>query len=211
MVTNRFLSLALCTALLSAAPMLAFAQQAPPATPHQAELAHIETYLNGITTAQSDFVMASPDGQQTRGTFYLSRPGKLRFDYSEPKGNLLIADGDYIIFWDAKAKQASNEPISATPAAFLLKPHISLTDGLKVIAYEHAAGVIRVTVVEAKDPGAGSVTVVLGDQPMELRGWSLSDPQGSRTEVSFTGWKFGNALEPSLFKFQDPNAGRRHR
>ncbi len=109
------------------------------------------------------------------------------------------------------AQAAAKAAPQTAPAAFLLKPHISLTDGLKVIAYEHAAGVIRVTVVEAKDPGAGSVTVVLGDQPMELRGWSLSDPQGSRTEVSFTGWKFGGSLDSGLFKFQDPNSGRRHR
>ena len=211
MVTNRFFPLALGIALFAATPVLAQSQPAPGAGPHQAELAQIESYLNGITTAQSEFVMASPDGQQTRGAFYLSRPGKLRFDYSEPKGNLLIADGDYIVFWDAKAKQASNEPISATPAAFLLKPHISLGDGLKVTNFEHAAGVIRVTVVEAKDPGAGSVTIVLGDQPMELRGWNLSDPQGGQTQVTFTGWKFGASLEPGLFKFQDPNAGRRHR
>src|SRR4051812_42947145 len=102
-------------ALLAAAPMAAHAQATKPpvapqaAAPTQAaDLQAIENYLNGLTTAQADFTFAGPDGTVSRGTFYLSRPAKLRFDYTDPKGNLLIADGDYVIYYDAKQKEASN-------------------------------------------------------------------------------------------------------
>src|SRR5215469_11438189 len=78
-----------------------------PAAGQQADLGRIESYLNGITTAEADFTMVSPDGAISKGKFDLSRPGKLRFEYTEPKGNLLVADGSYIIFWDAKQKEAS--------------------------------------------------------------------------------------------------------
>jgi outer membrane lipoprotein-sorting protein len=155
--------------------------------------------------------MVSPDGAVAKGRFDLSRPGKLRFDYTDPKGNQLIADGDYIIFWDAQQKEASNEPISETPASFLLKPHISLTDGVKVANYEHAAGMIRVTLVEEKDPGAGAVTIAFADQPLELRAWRIADPQGQVTDVTFSNWRFGLSLDPGLFHFRDPKAGIRHR
>lgn len=198
-------------ALLAATQSETQAQTAPAAAQQQADIAKVETYLNGITTAEADFTMVSPDGQVSHGIFYLSRPGKLRFEYVEPKGNLLVADGDYIIYWDAQQKEASNAPISSTPAAFLLKPRISLTDGTRITAYEHAGGMIRLTLVQAKDPGAGSVTIAFADQPVELRAWRITDPQGSTTDVTFSNWRLGVSLDPALFHFKAPDSGKRHR
>jgi outer membrane lipoprotein-sorting protein len=185
---------------------------AAPAPTQAADLQGIENYLNGLTTAQADFSFAGPDGTISRGTFYLSRPAKLRFDYAEPKGNLLIADGDYVIFYDAKQKEASNLPISSTPLAFLLRPKVSLTDGVKVTGFEHSAGAIRATLVRSKSEGDGSVTVAFGDNPIELRGWRLVDGQGQTTDVSFSNWKFGMPLDQALFHFVDPTrSGKRGR
>jgi outer membrane lipoprotein-sorting protein len=193
-------------ALLAFAPLPVQAQATkPPAASQALDLAGIEAYLNGLTTAQADFTFAGPDGSVSHGVFYLSRPSKLRFEYTEPKGNLLIADGDYVIYWDAQQKEASNLPISSTPLDFLLRQKVSLTDGVKVTAFEHGAGVIRATLVRPKNEGDGSVTVAFGDNPIELRGWRLVDGQGGTTDVSFSNWKFGMTLDAALFHFVDPN------
>src|SRR4029079_11503560 len=58
----------------------------------QAEVARIEQYLNSIRTMRSRFVQVGSDGT-ARGTFYLSRPGKLRLEYESPVTILLIANG----------------------------------------------------------------------------------------------------------------------
>jgi outer membrane lipoprotein-sorting protein len=187
------------------------AAERQPEAGRQADIATIEAYLNGLTTAQADFTFVAPDGAVSRGEFYLNRPNRLRFDYAEPKGNLLIADGDYVIYWDAGQKEASNLPIEQTPLAFLLKPRISLTDGLRILGYEHSAGIIRIQLARDKDAGDGSVTVAFSDQPVELRGWRLIDGQGQITDVSFSNWRFGMSLAMSLFHFDDPRQGRRGR
>jgi outer membrane lipoprotein-sorting protein len=198
--------------LFALSPLPAGAQTTTaPAASQASDLAGIENYLNGLTTAQADFTFAAPDGTVTHGVFDLSRPSKLRFEYTEPKGNLLIADGDYVIFWDAQQKEQSNLPISSTPLDFLLRPKVSLTNGVKVTAFEHKAGVIRATLVRSKSEGDGSVTVAFGDNPIELRGWRLVDGQGQTTDVSFSNWKFGMSLDPTLFHFVDPNHGKRGR
>src|SRR5271170_987423 len=198
--------------LFALSPLPAGAQTTTAAAASQtSDLAGIEKYLNGLTTAQADFSFAAPDGTVTHGVFYLSRPSKLRFEYTEPKGNLLIADGDYVIYWDAQQKEQSNLPISSTPLDFLLRPKVSLTDGVKVTAFEHSAGVIRATLVRSKSEGDGSVTVAFGDNPIELRGWRLVDGQGQTTDVTFSNWKFGMSLDPVLFHFVDPNHGKRGR
>jgi len=198
-----------------AVPITAHAQanKLPVAAPTQAaDLQGIENYLNGLTTAQADFTFAGPDGTVSHGVFYLSRPTKLRFEYTEPKGNLLIADGDYVIYYDAQQKEASNLPISSTPLDFLLRQKVSLTEGVKVTAFEHGAGAIRATLVRSKSEGDGSVTIAFGDNPMELRGWRLVDGQRQTTDVSFSNWKFGMSLDPAMFHFVDPNRkGKRGR
>jgi outer membrane lipoprotein-sorting protein len=208
---RKFLSAALV--VLGLLPLsLPEASAAPPAAESQQnDLTRIESYLNGLTTAEADFTLVSPDGQTSHGTFYLNRPARLRFEYTEPKGNLLIADGDYVIFWDAAQKEASNLPIGQTPLAFLLRPQVSLGEGVKVVHQEHAAGVIRVQLVQAKDAGAGSVTVAFADEPLELRGWRLVDGQGQVTDVTFSNWKLGVSLDAALFHFQAPDSGKRHR
>jgi len=201
--------------LALAVPVAAHAQanKLPVAASVQAaDLQGIENYLNGLTTAQADFTFAGPDGTVSHGVFYLSRPTKLRFEYTEPKGNLLIADGDYVIYYDAQQKEASNLPISSTPLDFLLRQKVSLTDGVKVTAFEHSAGAIRATLVRSKSEGDGSVTIAFADNPMELRGWRLVDGQRQTTDVSFSNWKFGMSLDPALFHFVDPNRkGKRGR
>jgi len=201
--------LAVFTVSATAALSPAFAQQqAQPAqgsSTQAADLAKIETYLNGLNTAQADFTFVGPDGNPSKGVFYLNRPSKLRFEYTQPKGNLLIADGDYVIYWDAQQKEASNLPISSTPLDFLLRPKVSLTDGVRVTAFDHTAGVIRATLVRTKSEGDGQVTVAFSDQPLELRGWRLVDAQGQITDVSFSDWKFGMQLDPALFHFVDPS------
>jgi outer membrane lipoprotein-sorting protein len=190
----------------------ATAQTRPVAASTQtADISRIESYLNGLTTAEADFTFAAPDGSVSKGIFYLNRPNKLRFEYTEPKGNLLLADGTYVIYWDAAQKDASNLPISSTPLSFLLKPTISLTDGVKVLHYEHNAGVIRLTLAEAKGDADGTVTVAFADQPIELRGWRLVDGQGQTTDVTFSNFKIGMSLDPALFHFDAPHQGKRGR
>ena len=205
-MTRIFLALALLGVLVS--PVAPRAQTAP--SQQQADIAQIETYLNGLTTAQADFTFAQSDGGISRGLFTLNRPSKLRFEYTDPKGNLLIADGSYVIWWDAKAKEASNESIGSTPLSILLQPHISLSDGVRVTNYKHEAGVIRVTLVQTKDPDAGAITVAFDDQPLALKSWHL-DASGQTTDVSFSNWKMGVPVDAALFKFQDPGSGRRRR
>ena len=200
------------TTLAADKPASPPAQSQPAATPAQAaDIARIEDYLNGLTTAQAGFTLVGQDGQASRGQISLSRPSKLRFEYTDPKGNLLLADGNYVIFFDAQQKDASNLPISQTPLAFLLKQKVSLTDGIRVVNYEHAAGVIRVRLADPKSPEEGSVTVAFADQPIELRGWRLTDGQGQTTDVTFADWKFGMDLPASLFHFDPAHAGKRGR
>jgi outer membrane lipoprotein-sorting protein len=70
------------TALLILAGALPAAAQLVQLTPeNRAELERVNTYLNSIRTLKGSFVQIDPDGQVDQGTFALSKPGRMRFEY----------------------------------------------------------------------------------------------------------------------------------
>ena len=39
------------------------------------------------------------------GTFYLAKPGRIRFEYDSPKGAMVIADGTWVGVFDPKSNR----------------------------------------------------------------------------------------------------------
>ena len=72
----------------------------------------VEKYLAGLSSWSADFKQTIEDGQGhvlrgAAGKFYLARPGKFRWDYSEPSEQLILADGKQIWFYDKDLAQAN--------------------------------------------------------------------------------------------------------
>jgi outer membrane lipoprotein-sorting protein len=209
----RRLAVRLLPALLAAALVLASAVApgvaAPPpaatlSAQDRADMQRIEQYLNGIHTMTARFQQFSDSGGTASGTLSVARPGRMRFEYDKPIPILLIADGTFVVYIDYSLKETTYLPIGSTPAWFLLREHISLTDGITVTRFEHGPGVLRLSVVENKSPENGTLTLVFSDRPLELKQWTIVDQQGKTTTVSLTDLQSGMTLDPQLFTFVDP-------
>lgn len=193
-----FASLALFVALfVLAAPASAQATS-------EADVRAAQTYLQGLKTAKARFVQTNPDGSIARGTFYLSRPGRLRFEYDTPVKDLVVADGLLIHFYDGIANQTSNAPIGQTLADFLLRRTISLSGDVKATRVRRGADLLQITLVQENDPGAGSLTLGFSEQPYALRKWRVIDAMGAVTEVELLDMQPNVTLAPSLFVFNNP-------
>jgi outer membrane lipoprotein-sorting protein len=190
------------TLLLFGAPSEASAAALPPPAPltaqDTAELQKIATYLDGIPTMTARFSQAT-NGSAATGYFWVSRPGKMRFQYDPPNELLLLADAFYVYSWDPDLKQMSRVGLKSTPAWFLLREPISFTDGVVVTRFEHSGNTVRVTVVETAEPDAGSLTMVFTENPLTLRQWTVVDQQGKVTNVGLSEVQYGMALDPKLF------------
>src|SRR6185437_3912597 len=138
----------------------------------------------------------------------LARPGRMRFEYDKPSPILLVADGTFVVYIDNSLKQVTYLPIGSTPAWFLLRPHVSLTDGVTLTRFERGPGAIRVTLVETKSPDNGTLTLVFSDKPLQLRQWTIVDQQGRKTTVALSDQQFGMPLAANLFSFVDPRTKR---
>lgn len=178
------------------------ARAAEPASAEQITAA--ESYLNGIQTLQADFIQGLPDGSVMTGTFYLSRPGKLRFTYDAPINDFIVADGRFLFYWDDRLKQQSNAPIGSTLADFILRETISFSGDVKLVEAARDSGLLRITLTPSQDSALGRLTLVFTEAPLALRQWQVVDAQGARTEVTLNGLRTGETLNAGLFRFREP-------
>lgn len=160
----------------------------------------LETYLNNIKTMQADFQQIASTGQSARGIFYLSRPGKLRVQYTEPEPAFLLANQTLLVYVDEKLGQESYVPTGSTPVSFLLAETISLDGDVRIERVQAKDNVIRVALVQREDPDAGALTLVFTDLPLELRQWTVTDAQGVQTTIALNNASYGRKLAPALFE-----------
>ena len=190
-----------CLAVM-AAPAVSFAAEKQIDTK---AIDRAEKYLQDMKTAQARFVQTTHNGAQLVGTFYLKRPGKLRFEYDPPMEDFIVADGVFIYFYDAVLEEQTNAPIQSTLANFFLRKNFAFGDDLMVKDAKYAAGLLQIKVVQADDQDAGSITFAFGEKPFELKKWRVVDGQGMITEVELFYLKTGMKHASDLFVYADPN------
>jgi outer membrane lipoprotein-sorting protein len=197
MVSRRCLLLSVAALLpvshLAAAPVAMSAQD-------QADIARIETYLNGLKTLKAHFTQAASNGGMSEGTAWLERPGRMRFQYDPPAPFLLIAAHGVLTFNDSALQQTSNIPLSRTPLGILLAEHVVLAGAVTVTSVQRLPGQIQVTVVRTESPGDGSLTLIFADQPLMLRQWTVVDAQRRETHVTLYNVQLGGNFNPQLFE-----------
>lgn len=190
---------------LAVTPASAATARLAPLTPQdKADLARIEQYFDGVHTMQSKFLQFSDNGGMAAGRVYLSRPGKMRFEYDPPTKLLLVANNGILAYYDLMLQQESNVPLSATPLSILLSQKVSLMGDVTVTKFERDAGTIRVTLQQTKDPSQGTLTLVFSDRPLQLKQWTVLDAQNITTKVTLIDPQFGPRLDGKLFTFINP-------
>ena len=172
-----------------------------------AQINRVEAYLNGLTTLESRFVQVDPNGYYAEGSLFISRPGRMRFEYDPPTPLLLVADGTWFIYVDKELEEVSHIPLRSTPASFLLRDEILLSADYQVQEVQAAGGLVTVKLVERENPDVGTVQIVFEDRPLRLKQWTITDAQGLDTRVTLTNTRFGGALEDDLFRFANPWTG----
>ena len=160
------------------------------------DLKRIEDYLESISTLKGGFLQISSNGNVSSGKLFISRPGKLRFEYDPPASILILSDGIFLIYIDKELDQVTHVFLKSTPVNFLVREDIRMDGETTVTEIRRSPGTLRLTV-------QGSLTLIFTDKPLALRKWSVIDAQNIQTNVTLTNLETGMTLDPKLFRY-DP-------
>ena len=166
-----------------------------------------ENYLRNLSTVKAEFIQTAYNGARLSGTFYLNRPGKLRFEYNEVD-DFIVADGVFIYFYDSELQEQTNAPIGQTLADFLLRDNLKLRDDVTVQSISNEGPFKAITIVETGDPAAGSVKLFFSEEPYALRMWQVTDAAGLTTEIMLRDMQAGMDLPSKLFVYFDPKSDK---
>ena len=197
-------------ATLACTLLLAPAARADSASADAAALATVEHALAALDSVRAEFVqdLLDKDGKTAEhavGVLYLKKPGRFRWDYSEPK-QLIVSDGTRLWLYDPELEQATvrkvKDTLSQTPA-MLLSGEAKVSDGYVVSAAGSAGGLDWVRLVPRKAE-ADFRELKLGFAAGTLKRMEFADKLNQLTRVELTHIERNAHLADSLFQFVAP-------
>ena len=166
----------------------------------RALLDRISMYLSSIQTMEGNFVQIGPDGGRTEGTFYLQKPGRVRFEYNPPSPIDIIADGSSVVVRDRNLATQDLYPLSQTPLRYLLAEHMDLLRDTDVVSVD-SDDTFATVVIEQKQVmiGTSRLMMMFDAKDTSLKQWTVTDPQGFDTTVAVYNLDTAKKPDPNLF------------
>lgn len=181
-------------ALGVAAPVAAYAQGAGNAAAAQ----QIADHFSSLRTLTGEFVQFGPKGEQTGGTFYLERPGKIRFNYNDSPIRV-ISDGNQVVINNRKLDTWDMYALGTTPLKMLLADRIDLGGG-RLQSVKQDPDMTTLVVGDKTAFGNSKITMMFDPQSKDLKQWTITDAQGLDTTIMVFNIRSGVRFTDDMFK-----------
>jgi outer membrane lipoprotein-sorting protein len=161
----------------------------------------VSLYLSTIQTMVGNFVQVGPDGRKTEGKFYISKPGRIRFEYDPPSPIEVVADGSSVVVHDRRLDTKDLYPLSQTPLRFLLADRIDLWNDTHVVAVGADDKYVTVTIEERQFVIASNkLMMMFNAKDFQLLQWTVTDAQGYETTVGVYNLDMKQKPDPNMFR-----------
>ena len=197
---RTLLAAAAALAVLPAVP--AFAQRALTAEEEQI-IRDIGTYNSSIKTMAGRFLQIDTNGERIEGTFFLERPGKIRFRYNPPSKEEIISVGRgfYVINREDRTQYAY--PQNKVPLRQFLTDEIDFL-ATNIVDFVNADGYATITIADDTPAGQVQVSLVFDNTSYDLVQWTLIEPSGA--ELTFSAYDVQKNVEiPRGYFYIDPS------
>jgi outer membrane lipoprotein carrier protein len=145
---------------------------------------------------------------ESRGTVVFKKPGRMRWEFSEPK-QTLVSDGVFLWFYQPAEKQVLKAPFqqaftSSTPASFLLGVG-RLEQDFTVSLTGETEDAYQLRLTPKKDAEAiGLLDLTVSAKTFDILQATVTDPLGNVTRLRFTNIDRAAPLDDALFRFTVP-------
>jgi outer membrane lipoprotein-sorting protein len=163
-------------------------------------------YFNASQFMTADFVQIGADGRRSEGKLYVSKPGRLRFEYAQPATMEIIADGVSVAIRDRKLQTQELYFINDTPLKFLLKAGVNLQRDVKIISVSSDDKATTINVEDtATFGGSSKIKLKFDNKNFSLKQWEVTDPQGYQTLITLHNIDINATPDGNLFKIPSNN------
>lgn len=174
-------------------------------------IAQLKTLLQTSASLAADFKQVSYDkaghpAQSSFGKFYLSRPGKFRWNYQKPFEQEIVSNGGKVWFYDNDLEQVTvkklDDSLGSTPA-LLLTGQVNIEEkfNLEDQGKEDDMNWVKLS---PKNEESGFKYILIGLNAGQLGGMELSDNFGQLTRIYFSNIQLNPKLSDTLFNFKAP-------
>jgi outer membrane lipoprotein carrier protein len=216
-VTVRGSRIGLGAAVLCTA-MLCVARQASDAVAADSGANALDRFLTGLNTLSADFTQSVTDSHGENagagsGRLLVQRPGKFRWDYTpreagtQSRGQLLVADGKNLWFFDRELAQVTVKPVeaalSATPIVLLSGSVAQLHDTFEISAGAAHDGMDWVE-VKPRSTEADFNHAELGFTGGKLARMIVNDRLGQTVQLDFQHSERNARVDADALRFKPP-------
>lgn len=167
----------------------------------------VNQYLNNIEHLEGDFLQINPDNSISDGRFYIRRPGRFRFDYTNPESLVVISDGIWLGIIDNELETLDRYPIRSTPYYTIFKKNVNLLEDARILGIEFYDKFLILSIEGLSDEEVGEITLHFHVREtinesytnLELYEWYIVDAQGLETNVKLSDIIHGRVAENSDF------------
>ena len=171
----------------------------------------VEDHYNRIQTLQVSFTeQYRGQGRSTteKGELFLRKPGKMRWQYSVPAGELYISDGKYLYSYHPSENRAERSPLKEMddmrgPLAFLLG-RLNFQDDFREFRTQPDRDNVFITAIPKSDKLPYSEVKFLVSPDSVIHWLSVKGQDGSTLEFTFEGEKKNPPIPDAMFKFAPP-------
>lgn len=177
----------------------------------EVDLARIDAALNSITNFEGRFTQYSPQGQVDKGKIFVSRPGRLRFEYDAPNPLLVVSDGVTLVQHDKLLETTDRVPLSATPLNYFLKENVMLVRDTEVVGLIKSPQEIRVSARDGSGEMDGVISMIFDANTLAFKSWVIADSFGGETRVDMSELQYNGNVDPRIFIHRDDDRRDRRR
>ncbi len=182
-----------------------------------AELTIYNNYLNQLTSAEANFTQTAAGAKTQFGKFYLQKPGKMRWDYLQPKPFTLVINGKNVTHYDKILDEATYGRSDEVALHFLSKPMINLAQDVNVLSVDNATdGTVNITLMpkitkdkQADDYSKYKLRLVFKTKPLRLAEMITIDENNHYTVLTLHNLRNGVQLDNKLFYIANPKLARK--
>ncbi|WP_405238900.1 outer membrane lipoprotein chaperone LolA [Lentisalinibacter orientalis] len=173
--------------------------------------AQLRQFFADIDTIRGEFrqVLFDTRGEaveRSAGEFAILKPGRFRWEYTEPYEQLIVANGDKIWLYDADFEQVTvreqTDSLSQSPA-MLLGGDAAALEAFRYLGSYSRDGRDWLR-LEPVAPESDFRAVSLSFAGGELEMMELTDALGQVTRIEFTELVTNDSLDAALFTFEPP-------